>query len=142
MANFSFYSFSTKSEIFIVLSHQGIIYDTCCNYLPAEFFLPIFTYFVLWSILNKKISKILKKLYFEKFICEGVKGRNIQHFTQKIVLFSSITPPLGLKTVKGPKSSFWVPYKHWLKQDKLAQKDMLTKWEIGKPYISKAQQGI
>ena len=99
MANFNFYSFSTKSEIFIVLSHQGIIYDTSCNYLPAEFFLPIFTYFVLWSILIKKIWKILKNLYFEKFMPEGVK--QVGWFgilkTKKIYIVRSIR----LKLCKG-----------------------------------------
>ena len=59
--------------VYIIFVFQGIIYDTCCNYLSVEFFLPIFTYFVLWSILNQKISKILKNLYFEKFMPEGVK---------------------------------------------------------------------
>ena len=59
--------------VYIIFVFQGIIYDTCCNYLSVEFFLPIFTYFVLWSILNQKISKILKNLNFEKFMPKGVK---------------------------------------------------------------------
>ena len=78
-----FYIFPYIWSLFIAFGHQGIIYETCCNYLPVEFFLPILTYFVLWSILNQKISKILKYLYFEKLMCEGVNYTKIWVFGWK-----------------------------------------------------------
>ena len=45
--------------------------------LPVEFFWPIFTLFLIWSILNQKISVILKNLLFPKFMSEGVKGKYV-----------------------------------------------------------------